>query len=183
VTIHERVRHIAREEFGSFNPRAAVSGTLAGLLPAYSAHRLRRWILRLGGWDIDRTTVLADVPVLAGPGRIQHRFSVGPDCFVNVDCHFELSDRITIGAHVAIGHEVMILTSTHRMGPAERRAGPLVTRPVTLESGCWIGARAVILPGVTVGAGSVVAAGAVVTKDVPAGVMVGGVPASTLRAL
>jgi maltose O-acetyltransferase len=80
-----------------------------------------------------------------------------------------------------LGHEVMLMTSSHEIGSDEHRAGPLYTAPITIKDGVWIGSRSVVLPGVTVGAGSVVAAGAIVTKDVPPHTLVGGVPARIIR--
>ena len=137
----------------------------------------------MGGWRIHRTAFLADVPAWSGPGRIQRRLTIGPNCWINVGCRFDLSDDISIGPGVALGHDVLILTSTHRLGDHHRRAAELTVGPVTIDEGAWIGARAVILPGRTIGAGAVVAAGAVVTQDVPPDVMVGGVPARELKPL
>jgi maltose O-acetyltransferase len=77
----------------------------------------------------------------------------------------------------------MILTNSHRIAASGRRAGALDARPVTIEAGAWLSTRCTILPGVTVGRGAVVAAGAVVTTAVPANVLVGGVPAQIIREL
>jgi acetyltransferase-like isoleucine patch superfamily enzyme len=77
----------------------------------------------------------------------------------------------------------MILTSSHELGPTMQRAGPLFRRPVRIGQGAWVGARSVVLPGVSIGDGAVVAAGSMVTKDVPPNVLVGGVPASVRRSL
>ena len=98
---------------------------------------------------------------------------------INVDCIFDLNDSIEIADFVSVGQGVMILTSSHRIGPAARRAGALFTAPVRIGPGAWIGARSVILPGVTVGAGAVVAAGSVVNKNVAPNALVSGVPAET----
>lgn len=89
----------------------------------------------------------------------------------------------TIGKGVSIGPNAMVLTQTHELGWKARRAGKAVRRPVTIGDGCWIGAGAIILPGVTVNRGSIVAAGAVVTKDVPPHTLVAGVPARPVRTL
>ena len=178
-----RARALIANEFEAFHPIIAVNRLIANLIPAYSGYRARTAILRIGGWRIHRSTFLASVPAWSGSGRIQRRLSIGPDCWINVGCRFDLSGEITVGQGVAIGHDVLILTSTHRLGDHLRRAAELTVAPVNIERGAWIGARAVILPGLKIGAGAVVAAGAVVTRDVAPDVMVGGVPARELRTL
>lgn len=111
------------------------------------------------------------------------KVSIGRGTFMNFGVWIEASEKVTIGRNVGIGHQVTICTSTHEMGPAERRAGTAYAKPVTIGDGAWIGARATILPGVTVGAGAIVAAGAVVACDVPPNTMVGGVPAKFIKEL
>jgi maltose O-acetyltransferase len=178
-----RARALIANEFEAFHPILAANRLVANLIPAYSGYRARTAVLRMGGWRIHRSAFLASVPSWSGPGRMQSRLSIGADCWINVGCRFDLSDEITLEQGVAIGHDVLILTSTHRLGDHLRRAAELTVAPVTIERGAWIGARAVILPGLRIGAGAVVAAGAVVTQDVAPDVMVGGVPARELRAL
>jgi acetyltransferase-like isoleucine patch superfamily enzyme len=78
---------------------------------------------------------------------------------------------------------VMLVTSSHAVGPCERRAGPLKPAPITVGDGCWIGAGAVLLPGVTVHDGCVIASGAVVTGDCAADGLYAGVPARRVRDL
>jgi len=77
----------------------------------------------------------------------------------------------------------MVITSTHRLGDARRRAGEWEARPVRIEDGCWIGAGAILLPGVAVGEGCVVAAGAVVRESCEPNGLYGGVPARRLEDL
>lgn len=86
-------------------------------------------------------------------------------------------------AGVALGPGVLVTSASHVMSSPRRRQGPVEPRPVRIGRGAWVGARAVILPGVTVGAGCVVAAGAVVTKDTEPDTLYGGVPARPLRQL
>jgi len=130
-----------------------------------------------------RHSALAAVPTFCGAGPIQRRLRIGERTYVNIGCFLELQDEIIIGDGVAIGHDVMFLTSSHAIGRGDRRAGATTTAPITVESGVWIGARTVILPGVTLGAGSVVAAGSIVNNDVDADTLVGGVPAKVVRSL
>ena len=77
----------------------------------------------------------------------------------------------------------MVLTQTHDIGPSHRRAGPNRTARVRIGHGCWIGARTVILPGVTIGDGAVIGAGSIVNRDVPADTLVAGAPVWVIRAL
>ena len=110
----------------------------------------------------------------------------GDGCLVNRRCVFETQGAeaaITLGNNVWIGHEVLMTVGSHEIGPPCQRAGSGTSRPILIGDGVWIGARAVILPGVTIGEGAVVAAGAVVNKDIPANTLYGGVPAKIIRDL
>jgi maltose O-acetyltransferase len=82
-----------------------------------------------------------------------------------------------------MGYDVMLLTVDHELGESGQRCGRRVYRAICIEDGAWIGSRAVILPGVRIGKGSVVAAGAVVTRNVPPHALVAGVPARLVRDL
>ncbi|WP_081357668.1 acyltransferase [Neomoorella thermoacetica] len=79
--------------------------------------------------------------------------------------------------------EVMICTSTHVIGEKNKRAGESKNLPVIIGDGCWIGTRAVILPGVKIGEGCIIAAGAVVTKDCESNGLYAGVPAKRIKNL
>ncbi|HTZ43827.1 MAG TPA: acyltransferase [Jatrophihabitans sp.] len=102
--------------------------------------------------------------------------TIGRGTFVNLGCTLDALAPITIGQDCAIAPEVLICTSTHALA-ADGSFGPAVGRPVTIGDRCWIGARATILPGVRVGDGVVIAAGAVVTRDCQPGGRYRGVPA------
>lgn len=179
----ERLRRVIREELDSIHPVALLGNGVGRLLPKYAGNRLRAAILRRAGWNIGRHSTLGGVPTFCGRGPIQRRLNIGERTWVNIGCFFELHDDISIGDGVAIGHDVMFLTSSHRIGGREWRAGERTTGPITVESGVWIGARSVILPGVTIGAGSVVGAGSIVNNDVKADTLVAGVPARMVRNL
>lgn len=137
-----------------------------------------RWrTLKALGMDLDGCAIAS------GTWFGGRKVTIGRGSFLNFGVWIEASEQVTIGRNVGIGHQVMICTSTHEMGPAGKRAGSPYARPVTIGDGAWIGARATLLPGVTVGAGAIVAAGAVVAQDVPPNVMVGGVPAKLIKQL
>jgi maltose O-acetyltransferase len=178
-----RIPTVLREELCSLQPVAMVGNLLCRLIPEHTGNRLRAAILRGVGWQIGAHTTIGGVPTCYGRGAIRRRLSIGEMTWINVGCTFELQDEVRVGDRVAIGHDVLILTSTHEIGPSAWRGGPMSSAPVTVESGSWIGARCVILPGVTIGAGAVVAAGSVVTKDVEPDTLVGGVPAKPLKRL
>ncbi|QIG81976.1 acyltransferase [Sphingosinithalassobacter tenebrarum] len=90
---------------------------------------------------------------------------------------------ITIGDDVDIGPFTVILTGSHEIGDSRKRAADVTAAPVVIGDGTWIGGRCTILGGVTIGRGCVVAAGTVVTRDIPDNVMAGGVPARIIKAL
>jgi acetyltransferase-like isoleucine patch superfamily enzyme len=105
---------------------------------------------------------------------------VGRDVFINHNCTLNDIGGITIGDEVFIAPRVSLITSGHPLDPACRRR-QITAAPIVIKRGVWVCTGATVLHGVTVGEDSVVAAGAVVTRDVPAGVVVGGVPARVLR--
>jgi maltose O-acetyltransferase len=109
--------------------------------------------------------------------------TIGRRTFVNFGCVFDNLGPIRVGDDCDIGMEVLIATSTHEVAGAGRRAGALGGQPVEIGDGCWIGARAILLPGVTVGSGCIVGAGAVVTRDCEPNGLYAGNPARRLREL
>jgi len=109
--------------------------------------------------------------------------SIGENSFVNAGCYFEAVGPISIGAETAIGMEAMFVTSGHPIDENGRVSTQAVPQPVVVGNGCWIGARAVILPGVTIGDGVIVAAGAVVARDCEPRGLYGGVPARRIKDL
>jgi maltose O-acetyltransferase len=102
---------------------------------------------------------------------------VGAGTFLNSGCFIDGAAQVRIGANVSLGMRTMIITGTHKLGSSGRRADEAVSIPVTIEDGCWIGANVTILPGVSLGRGSVVGAGSVVTKSLPPNSKVAGSPA------
>lgn len=107
--------------------------------------------------------------------------TIGKNVFINSGCHFQDQGGITIGDGVLIGHNVVLATLNHDFSPKKRST--LHPAPIVIGENVWIGSNATIVPGVTIGNGSIIAAGAVVTKNVPENVVAGGVPAKIIKIL
>ena len=105
--------------------------------------------------------------------------TIGNGVFINADCKFQDQGGIVIEDGALIGHGVVLATLNHDFDPEKRQQ--LHPAPIHIGKGVWIGSNAVVTAGVTIGDHAVVAAGAVVTKDVPADTIVGGVPAKVIR--
>jgi maltose O-acetyltransferase len=139
---------------------------------------VRLWLLRLRGHRI-----APDARIYAGTTVHGACLTVGRRAFINRGCTIQADVSVTIAEDAHLGPGVRIVTTSHEIGPPERRAGERFSRPVSIEAGAWIGAGAQIMPGATVGAGAVVAAGSVVTADIPPNSLAGGVPARVIRNL
>ncbi|HZO95845.1 MAG TPA: sugar O-acetyltransferase [Gaiellaceae bacterium] len=109
--------------------------------------------------------------------------AIGAGTFVNYDCVMLDVAPIRIGRACQLAPRVQLLTATHPLEPAPRRAGWESGSPITLGDNVWLGGGAIVCPGVAIGDDTVVGAGAVVTRDLPAGVVAAGVPATVQRAL
>jgi maltose O-acetyltransferase len=131
------------------------------------------------GQNVATSAIINAHVALAGTSRLE----IGVRSFVNEGTYFDLAAPTTIGNDCAVGYQVMFVTATHAPGRSSRRAGPPEARPISVGDGTWIGARATILPGVTIGTGCIIAAGSVVTKDCEPNTLYGGVPARRIRAL
>ncbi len=133
---------------------------------------------RLGeiiGQPIDKSTTIF-TPFHTNFGR---HIQIGKNVFINHACTFLDLGGIVIEDDVLIGPKVSIITENHPVNPDERKM--LDLKSVTIKRNAWIGANATILPGVTIGENSVVAAGAVVTKNVSANTVVAGIPARMIK--
>lgn len=106
---------------------------------------------------------------------------IGKDVFINSGCHFQDQGGIEIGDGALIGHNVVLATINHDLDPKENRKNHYA--PIKIGAHVWIGSNAMVLAGVSIGEWAVVGAGAVVTKDVPAFTVVGGVPAKVLKTI
>ena len=122
-------------------------------------------------------------PLVEAPFRCDYGYNihVGTHFYANVGCVLLDVCPIEFGDHCLLGPGVHVYTATHALDPAVRRNGLEYGKPVTVGDDVWIGGRAVLNPGVTVGDGSMIASGAVVTEDVPPNVVVQGNPAEVVR--
>lgn len=109
--------------------------------------------------------------------------SIGSKCYFNFNSTFIDDYKITIGNGVMFGPNVTVCTTGHPVHIDLRRNGEMYCAPVQIKDNVWIGANAVILPGVTIGENSVIGAGSVVTKDIPANVVAIGSPCKVMRAI
>jgi len=178
-----RVSQIFRDELGSLHFRLILARLLAAPFPLFFGGRLRAQFLRWIGFRIGKGTYLWDMPVITGSQGLYQRLQIGSNSLVSVGCYFDLAGEITIGSWVGLSPQVMLLTGTHEFSDSQNRVGNLTPRSIRVGDGSWLGARCTILPGVEVGEGAVIAAGAVVTRDVPAHSIVAGVPAKVVRYL
>jgi len=178
-----KLARVARQELGGFHPRLTLARLLQAFVPVYTGGRLRAQILRLAGFHIGKGTTFWGAPTILGGGNIYSRLTIGRNIVFNVGCFFDLADSITIEDGCGVGSEVMLITGAHEIGQRIQRLGRLTPKPIHIGAGTWLGARCLVLPGVTVGDGAVVAAGAVVTRDVPPDVVVAGIPARVIRQL
>lgn len=170
-------------EFANLNPRLILANLLVIALPRMCFSRLRTAIYRWVGVTIGPRTLVFGPLTITGPRAAHKRLSIGSDCILNSPLFLDLSAEIRIGDRVSIGHHCVLITAHHEVGAPNFRAGANSGRSVCVGDGSWLAARSTILPGVTIAPSSIVASGAVVARDVPGNVLVGGVPARVIRTL
>lgn len=170
-------------EFTSLRWRLLLCTLLARLLPDGRATRLRTGLVRAIGLRIDQGTSFLGMPTIQSspPGPLRPRLRIGAQCTFGARVILEFAERITIGDRVSLADGVVILNTTHQLGPKEHRAGTRVISPVEIGNDTEIGANAIILPGATIGQGARVLPNSVVNASVAAGVTVGGIPARPQR--
>lgn len=138
---------------------------------------IREIMSELTGRNIDDTFRMFP-PFYADFGK---NITIGKNVFINSCCHFQDQGGIEIGDGCMIGHNVVLATINHDLYPQNNRVNHYA--PIKLGKSVWVGSNATILPGVTIGNWAVVAAGAVVTRDVPPLTIVGGVPAKVIKTI
>ncbi|HOK41453.1 MAG TPA: acyltransferase [bacterium] len=137
-------------------------------------NQIRKELLKIAGVKIGKGSfVYPDVKILK-PANL----TIGNDSFINFNCLLSAYEKIIIGNRVAISYNVTIITETHNPEDENFKA---IIKPVIIEDNVWIGANSLILPGVRIKEGAIIAAGSVVTKDVDEYTIVGGVPAKFIK--
>jgi acetyltransferase-like isoleucine patch superfamily enzyme len=142
------------------------------------ADEVRALFSQLIGKKVDDSFLLIPPFYTAGGDEIR----VGRNVFVNQNCTFYDLGGLDIADDVLIGPNVSLITASHALEPSQRRA-VTIGRPIVIERNVWIAAGATVIGGVTIGENSVVAAGSVVTKNVPPNTLVGGNPARIIRSI
>lgn len=141
----------------------------------HSMDEIRELFSQLSGKPVNPTLRIFP-PLYTDFGK---NIQVGKNVFINGGCHFQDQGGITLGDDCLIGHNVVFATLNHFIEPSERAS--LRPAPIVLGKKVWVGSSSTILQGVTIGDNAIIAAGSVVTKDVPANAIVGGVPARLIR--
>ena len=136
---------------------------------------VREYLRQITGKEVDKT-VRVFPPFNINYGK---KTTFGKGCFVNFGCTFLALGGITIEEGAFIAPHCVLATEYHPEDPETRHS--LLTKPIVIKKNAWIGANATILAGVTIGENAIVAAGAVVSKDVPANTIVGGIPAKFIK--
>ena len=153
----------------------------ARLLPvlnaATSMGEARKYLSEIIGSEIDKSNALF-LPFYTNFGI---HIKIGKGITINHACTFLDLGGITLGDDVMLGPKVNLITENHPVNPTERKQ--LNLKSILIKKNAWIGAAATVLPGVTIGENSIVAAGAVVNKDVPANTIVGGIPAKVIKSI
>lgn len=138
---------------------------------------IRNLLCQITGTEIDESTAVF-TPLHINYGK---HTKIGKNVFINFDCVFLDLGEITIEDNVQIAPKVSLLSEGHPISPEDRHS--LVPGHIHIKKNAWIGANATILPGVTIGENSIVAAGTVVSKDVPDNTVVGGIPAKIIKTI
>lgn len=141
----------------------------------HTPEKVRELLSELMGYKVPETLRVFP-PFYTDFGKNIH---IGENVFINACCHFQDHGGITLGDGCQIGHNVVFATLNHCQKPEDR--GFTIPAPITVGRNVWIGSNATILPGVTIGDNAIIAAGAVVTKDVEANTIAGGVPARYIK--
>ena len=169
----------------AWHVRLQIANLLCGLLPDFASGAIRTRLYRAIGLHIEHSAfIMGNLVLVSGLPDFYEKLSIGRGAVIGDHVTINVDARVTLGNNVSLGPHVLIYTGTHQIGPgSSRRRAEVLAKPVTIEDGCWIGLAAIVLPGVTVGHGSIVAAGTVVGQDVPPNSYVEGNPAHVVRQL
>lgn len=170
-------------EVSHLRPTLRILNVILFFMPHFCFNRLRTSLYRMYGVPIGKGSLILGSMDINWDGRLEHKLRIGENCLITCPLYLDANAEIHIGNHVAIGHHTIMITTDHSYNSEGRRCGISLYRPIIVEDGAWIGAHVTVLPGVTIGKGSVVAAGSVVTKDVTPNTLVGGVPSKVIRDL
>lgn len=180
-TIFERLIKgdiISSSDNDAFRMREASFDTkkiLVEMNKSFEPEEIRNFLSQITEAKIDES-VTVFTPLYINYGK---HTKIGKNVFINFDCVFLDLGGITIEDNVLIAPKVSLLTESHPFNPKERQS--LIPKPIHIKKNAWIGANVTILQGVTIGENSVVAAGSVVSKDVPDNSVVGGIPAKIIK--
>ena len=141
----------------------------------HTPEQIREIMSRLTGREVDSSFGLFP-PFYTDCGK---NIKIGKNVFINAGCKFQDQGGIEIGDGALIGHGVVLATLNHDFAPENRST--LHPSAIKIGKNVWIGSNATVLPGVSIGDGAIVAAGAVVTRDIPAKTIAAGVPAKVIR--
>lgn len=181
--LSERVRHLLDDEVTYLRPAKLAAELSTAPLPHLTFNFLRTAIWRVAGLRLGQRSRIMGPLHITGDDAWQTRLVIGDDTFLTGPIRIDLGADVHIGNRVHIGHDAMLLTVDHEIGNSELRCAATHAQPIHIGDGAWLAARCLVLPGVTIGKGAVVAAGAVVTRDVPPDTLVAGVPARVVRPL
>lgn len=170
-------KRLEDEEFAKNLFQDAIRVTMELNNKYHTPEEIREIMAELTGKRIDDTFKMFP-PFYADFGK---NITIGKNVFINSGCHFQDQGGIEIGDGCLIGHNVVLATINHDLYPENNRINHYA--PIKLGKSVWVCSNSTILPGVTVGDWAVIAAGAVVTRDVPPLTIVGGVPAKAIRTI
>lgn len=164
--------------------RLFLANLVCAMFPNVVSGAIRGRLYRLCGFDIRAGAfIMGKLHLTSTAPGFYEKLSIGEGVTIADNVTINLDEKVTIGRNVAIAPRVLIYTGSHTIGPGSSRCGKFSAHPVRIEDGAWVRLGAIIVPGVTIGRGSIVAAGAVVLGDVPPNTYVEGNPASVIRKL
>ena len=172
-----------RDDVANLQPSKVCAEAATALLPHFGFNYLRTLVWRAAGLRTGERVRIMGPLHLTGRARWQDNLTLGSGVFLSCPLQIDLEAPVHIGDRVHIGQHVMLLTVDHEIGPSEQRCAATRALPIRIGDGAWLGSGSIVLPGVSIGKGAVVAAGAVVTRDVPDDTLVAGIPARIVRHL